>query len=166
MIRISSFVVIAASLLMMSFISGVDTFPDATIQTLDGEEVQIHDYIGKGNPVIISFWASWCSPCKKELDAISEVYESWQKDYGVELLAITNDNHRGIKKVPAMVEKKGWPFTVLADPDQGLMKALDFQTIPQTFLVNGDGEIVYDHNGYHPGDEDELEEKIKAVVGK
>jgi thioredoxin-related protein len=65
-----------------------------------------------------------------------------------------------------MVQSKGWEFTVLADTKQELQQALNFQTIPQTFLLNDKGEIVYSHNGYNPGDEIELEKKIAALLEK
>ncbi|MFT4533814.1 MAG: cytochrome c biogenesis protein CcmG/thiol:disulfide interchange protein DsbE, partial [Saprospiraceae bacterium] len=78
----------------------------------------------------------------------------------------TIDDARGVAKVPAMVAAKGWDYTVLSDSKQELQRALNFQTVPQTFLLNGAGEIVYTHSGYSPGDEFELEEEIKKAAGK
>ena len=115
---------------------------------------------------MVSFFATWCTPCKKELDMIHELYEEWTEKYNMQLVAITIDDARGLTKVPALVSSKGWEFTVLADYKQELMQSLSFQTIPQTFLLNEKGEIVYAHNGYNPGDELELEKKIAALTGK
>jgi cytochrome c biogenesis protein CcmG/thiol:disulfide interchange protein DsbE len=70
---------------------------------------------------------------------------------------------RGLTKVPAMIQSKGWEFTVLADSKQELMQMLNFQTIPQTFLLDKEGNIVYTHSGYNPGDELKLEEEIKKL---
>jgi len=151
-------------LLLCSFVSGDKSFPKANIKTLDGHTVEIYDYIAKGKPVVISFWASWCSPCKRELDAISDIYEDWQEEYDVEVIAITTDNARGLAKVPGIVATKSWPYTVLCDTKQDLQRALNFQTIPQTFLLDGEGNIVYSHNGYNPGDEYELEDHIKEIA--
>ena len=55
---------------------------------------------------------------------------------------------------------------MLSDQNQELQKALDFQTVPQTFIIDKEGNIVYDHAGYTPGDEYELEDKIKALAEK
>lgn len=151
------------SFFMMSAFTIGKPFPSAEIKTLEGKTVNVKDYIGKGKPVIVSFWASWCSPCKRELDAMSEIYPEWQKEYGVELLAITIDDARGLAKVPGIVSSKGWKYTVLSDVNQSLQQALSFQTIPETFLLDGDGNIVYNHSGYNAGDEFELEEKLKAL---
>lgn len=143
-----------------------NTLPSVDIKTLDGKKVNIQDYVGDGKVTVISFWATWCSPCKRELDAIAEIYPDWQEEYGVELLAITIDDARGVAKVPAMVAAKGWDYTVLSDSKQDLQRALNFQTVPQTFLIDGAGEIIYTHSGYSPGDEYELEEAIKKAAGK
>lgn len=140
----------------------VKTFPSVDVTTLNGKKVNISDYVANGKPTIISFWATWCAPCKRELDTITEYYPEWQEKYDVELIAITIDNSRGLRKVPAMVSAKQWKFTVLADSNQSLQQALSFQTIPQTYVLDGKGNIVYEHTGYAAGDELELEE----VLGK
>lgn len=158
-------ILIATTFILMSAtLIGDKKMPSAELKTLEGQTVNIQDYVGKGKPTVVSFWATWCSPCKKELDAINEIYPDWQEEYGVELVAITIDNARGMAKVPGMVGSKGWEYTVLSDSKQVLQQALNFQTIPQTFLLDGEGNIVYSHNGYNPGDEYELEDKIKALV--
>ncbi len=142
------------------------TFPSVNIKTLEGKTVNIQDYIGNGNITVVSFWATWCSPCKRELDAIADLYPDWKEEYGVEFLAVTIDNARALAKVPAMVTSKGWEYTILSDAKQELQRALNFQTVPQTFLLDGKGEIIFSHNGYNPGDEFELEELIKEAAGK
>lgn len=141
-------------------------FPSINIKTLDGKTINTSDYTSKGKITVVSFWATWCTPCKRELDVINEVYAEWAEKYNLQLLAITIDDARGLTKVPAMVKSKGWEFTVLADSKQELQQALNFQTIPQTFLLNDKGEIVYAHNGYNPGDEIELEHKIAELMAK
>ena len=73
------------------------------------------------------------------------------------------DDSRGLAKVPGIVTSKSWPFTVLADTKQELQQNLGFQTVPETFLLDGEGNIVYTHSGYNAGDEFELEEKLKEL---
>lgn len=161
---------LAVAVLMFSSASYPTTeqgkFPSVVVKTLDGKSSNIQDFVGQGKITVVSFWATWCSPCKRELDAIAEIYPEWKEDYNVDFLAITIDNARALAKVPAMVSSKGWEYTVLSDSKQELQRALNFQTIPQTFLLNETGDIIYSHNGYNPGDEFELEEKIKKAAGK
>jgi len=156
------FIVLNATLLE----ANNNPFPSINIKTLDGKTVNTSEYTSKGKITVVSFWATWCTPCKRELDVINEVYSEWAEKYNLQLLAITIDDARGLSKVPSIVQSKGWEFTVLADTKQELQQSLNFQTIPQTFLLNDKGEIVYAHNGYNPGDEIELEKKIAALSGK
>ena len=84
----------------------------------------------------------------------------------MELVAVSIDTRRAAATIPALVDSKGWEYTVLNGKPTELQTAFDFQTIPQTFLVNQEGKIIYHHNGYVPGDELELEDKIKALAKK
>ena len=140
------------------------SFPDVEVYTLDGQKVQLKEHLSKGKISVISMWATWCSPCKKELDALAELYEDWQEDYDVEIIAITIDTRRALAKVPGMIAAKNWEYTVFSDPNNSLRNSLQFQSIPQTFLVDQKGQIVYAHNGYVAGDEYELEDEIKAIA--
>ncbi|MBK9149943.1 MAG: TlpA family protein disulfide reductase [Saprospiraceae bacterium] len=157
------YLIFSLILALSSFSATSNPFPSVNIKTIDGKTVNTKDYTGKGKITVVSFWATWCTPCKRELDAINELYPEWKQKYDIELLAITIDDARGLTKVPATIKSKGWEFTVLADTKQELQQALNFQTIPQTFLLNEKGEIVYSHNGYSPGDELKLESKIKSL---
>ena len=140
--------------------------PKVDIKNIDQSTFNTGDITNDGKPIIISFWATWCSPCKRELDAIAEIYPDWQEDYNMELLAVTIDDARGVAKVPAMVASKGWDYTILSDSKQELQRALNFQTVPQTFLLDANGEIIYTHSGYTSGDEYDLEDHIKKAAGK
>ncbi|MEO1514623.1 MAG: TlpA disulfide reductase family protein [Bacteroidota bacterium] len=147
-------------------LSAQKTLPSVEVKTLNGETINIQEFAKNGKITVFSFWATWCSPCKRELDAISEIYEDWQEEFDMELVAITIDDPRALAKVKPMVKSKGWQYTILSDVKEDLKRSLNFQTIPMTFLIDQKGNIVYTHNGYAPGDEYELEDKIKALAGK
>lgn len=156
------------SFVMLSSFSydGGTPFPSAKLKTLDGKTVNIQDYIGKGKITVVSFWATWCSPCKRELDAVANIYPDWVDEFDVQVIAVTIDNARALAKVPAMVQSKGWEYVVLSDSKQTLQQALNFQSIPQTFLLDGEGNVVYSHSGFTPGDEYELGEEIEKCAKK
>ena len=147
-------------------INGKKTLPDVMVTSLDGKSVNIKDFAMNKKITVLIFWASWCSPCIRELDAISEVYAEWQEEYNVELVAIAIDTRRSLAKVRPMVEFKGWEYTILTDVKQDLKNALNFQALSQTYLLDQDGYIVDEHSGYVPGDEYELEAKIKELAEK
>jgi len=149
--------VVLVTLCFASSAQGI--LPEVNVKTLDGKTTAIAAEMQTDGLTILCFWATWCAPCKKELDAISDLYPDWEEDYNVKLLAISTDDARALPKVKPMVLEKDWPFTVLTDSNQELMRALQFQTVPQTFIIKG-GAVVYSHSGYLPGDEDALEEEL------
>jgi peroxiredoxin len=142
------------------------TLPDLNLKDINGKLVNVSEYSKKGKIVIISFWATWCTPCKKELNNINELYEEWKNKYDVIVVAVSIDNARNVMKVKPYVDGQAWPFDVLLDVNSDMMRAMNVVNPPHTFLLNANGEIVYSHTGYLEGDEFTLEEKIKALVKK
>ena len=140
--------------------------PAVTLKTLNGSEVRTDTLSNNGRPFIIDFFATWCKPCNRELDAISEVYEEWQEETGVKIIAISIDQAQNINKVKPLVNNHGWEYEVLLDPNGDFKRALGCQMIPYTIIVDGMGEIVYKHNGYTDGAEAELIEKVRALIKK
>lgn len=137
------------------------SIPSTLLNTLDGSRVNILDEISKDKITIVSFWATWCVPCINELDAISEVYDRWQENAPVELIAISTDDARTQKRIRPMVNGKEWPYKILLDKNQELKRSLNIAAIPQTYLVRG-SKIIYIRSGYSPGVEDQLYQVIQA----
>jgi len=144
--------------------SSIKNLPAADIKTLDGKIVNSSKLSKNGNPIIISFWATWCKPCKKELDAISEKYDDWTKQTNVKLIAISIDDSRSALKVNADVKSKDWPYEIYIDENQDFKRAMSVNSIPHTFIIDGKGNIVWQHNSYAEGDEDILYEALKKIT--
>ena len=140
------------------------SLPNIEVKTLKGNSFNIQDLNNEGNPMVISFWATWCKPCKKELNAIAEVYDEWQDETGVKLIAISIDDTRSMSKVAPYVNSSDWEYDVYLDSNSDLKRAMGVSTVPHTFLINGDGKIVWHHKGYIDGDEEELYEQIEHLV--
>jgi len=147
-------------------LSAQSSLPDVSIKTLDGKSVKLDEVVKKNKITVLNFWATWCVPCKKELDTIKDLYPEWQSEYDVEFIAISIDNTGTLRKVKPMVSQRGWEYTIFTDEQGDLMRALNFQTVPQTFLLDKNRNIVYSHNGYISGDEEDLEDEIKKIAGK
>lgn len=140
--------------------------PSIEITDLNGATVNIADYGKKGKITIINFWATWCGPCKLELNNIAELYPDWQADYDVQLIAISIDDSRNSAKVKTYINGHAWDYTVLLDANQDLKRALNFQAPPFTLLLDKEGTIVSTHTGYKEGDEYVLEDEIKELASK
>lgn len=161
---------IILSFLFLSFFSFVatagdgDKIPSVTVKKLDGSKVSSSTFSNDGKPMIISFWATWCKPCKKELDAIAENYPEWVKETGVKLIAVSIDDARSAGKVVTDVKSKGWEYEVYIDENSDFKRAMNVNNVPHTFIVDGAGKIVWSHNSYTEGDEDTLYENVKKLA--
>ena len=139
---------------------GQKNIPNISITNFQNKSVKIQEELKTDNITILSFWATWCVPCINELDAISEVYEEWQEDLNVELIAISTDDSRTQKRIKPMVNGKGWEYKILLDKNQELKRALNISGIPHTLVLKGN-KIIFRRPGYSAGAEDELYEFIK-----
>lgn len=154
---------LAACFLAVATFAQNKSLPSANVKTLEGQSLNVQTLSQSGKITVISFWATWCSPCKKELDAIKDYYADWKKDYDMELIAVSVDDPRTAAKIPAMVQEKGWDYRILVDSNKEFQQAANVSSVPFTLLVDQSGNIVFEHVGYAPGDELELEEKIKEL---
>ncbi len=137
--------------------------PSVIVKDLTGKQVSSSTFTNEGKPVVISFWATWCKPCILELSTIHDEYKDWVAETGVKVIAVSIDDVRNSQKVQPFVNGKGWEYDVFLDENGDLKRAMGVNNVPHTFLLNGKGEIVYQHNSYSPGDEEELLEKIKEI---
>ncbi|MBO7101698.1 MAG: TlpA family protein disulfide reductase [Bacteroidales bacterium] len=136
-----------------------------TLKDLEGQTVQSSVIQNNGKPIILSFWATWCKPCNRELDAIREVYDEWQEQTGVKLVAISIDDARSAARVRPWVDGHDWAYEVYMDQNKDFARAMNVGAdVPHTFIINGEGEIVWQHKGYQDGGEEELIEKVRELL--
>ena len=153
-------------LLATQTIAQEKSLPNVEVKTLQGKTFNIQNLDNDGKPMVMSFWATWCKPCKKELNAIAEVYDDWKDETGVKLIAISIDDTRSMSKVAPYVNSSDWDYEIYLDQNSDLKRAMGVSTVPHTFLINGDGKIVWNHKGYIDGDEEKLYEEIENLVSK
>lgn len=154
------------AILWTGFTGAFAQLPAVTLRTIDGMMVRTDTLSNHGKPFIIDFFATWCKPCNRELKAINEVYSDWQDETGVKIYAVSIDEAQNINKVKPLVDEYGWTYDVLLDPNSDFKRSLGIQMIPYVLIVDGNGKVVYKHNGYTDGAENELIGKVRELIGK
>ena len=138
--------------------------PNINLKDVSGNSINVSKLSNNGNPIIISFWATWCKPCKEELDNIHEVYADWVEETNVKLIAISIDDARNSSKIKPLTNSKGWEYEIYHDSNSEFATQMGVKPIPHTFLLDGKKKIVWNHTGYTDGDEEDLYEKILEII--
>lgn len=134
--------------------------PNIEVKGLDGQRIMMRDIQKEGKPMVVSFWATWCKPCLRELNAIRDIYPDWLEMADFQFVAISVDDTRSQYKVAPFVKGRAWAYEVYIDENSELKRALNVAYIPHTLLYDKDGKLVWRHSGYSTGDEDILFAKI------
>ena len=140
--------------------SQTNKIPKIELTKLDGGSVLSSDILNEEGATVISFWAIWCKPCILELNELNDLYEEWNEEVNVKIVAVSIDDARSSSKVPSFVNSRGWEFEVYLDVNSEFKRALNINNIPHSILVDKSGEIVWQHAGYVPGDEDVLYDEL------
>ena len=154
--------ILISLILLVSTISfaQIKNLPNVDVKKIDGSSFNFKNIDNNGNPIVISFWATWCKPCTKELNNIAELYEDWQDETNVKLVAVSIDDRRSQSKVAPYVNSSGWEYEIYIDPNSDLKRAMGVSTVPHTFLLDKNKQIIWQHRGYVEGDEYELFDEI------
>ena len=137
------------------FLGKAQEYP--SIQTTESKEINLNEGV-----IVLNFWATWCGPCLKELEAINQGIEDGDIDDEVQVIAVSIDDARTSKRVKSMVRGKAWDFEIVLDPNQDLKRQFNVLNPPYTFVLK-DGKIVFEHVGYRPGDEEELFDTLSEL---
>ena len=128
--------------------------PDFTLPTLEGQTVQLSNY--RGQVVVMEFWATWCGPCRSSLPSL-EVMSTRYRDRGVTVLLI---NQQESAKDIRRWTKQRYTASILLDERGDAAMKYEVQGIPQLFVINQQGQIVYHHGGYGGG----LERNLALIL--
>ena len=136
--------------------------PDLSVRLLDGKQVRLSVLLEEG-PLLVSFWATWCAPCKKEMIFLEEFHQKYNEN-SFRVLAISTDSPKSMSKVKSYIRAKKHTFLVGIDPNQDIAKKMNALLMPTTLILNKDRKVSWYHQGFIPGDEKEIEAQIRAVL--
>lgn len=140
--------------------------PNVNVKDTKGKTVNVAKLNNNGKPFVISFFATWCKPCLRELHAIAELYPDWQEETGMKMYIVSIDDAQNTSKVKPFVDAEGWEYEVLLDANSDFFRALGLQSVPHILVVDGNGKIAYTHSGYTDGSETQLIDIIRKLNSK
>ncbi|MBS1517897.1 MAG: TlpA family protein disulfide reductase [Bacteroidetes bacterium] len=149
-------------LFVITFTINAQSYNNFTLQDLDNNDITLDELIKQG-PVMISFWATWCAPCKEEMKKLQPIYEKY-KDQGFTYLAVNQDNQKSIAKVKSFINTNNYTFPVVLDLDKKVFEAYGGIGMPYSILIDMNKNIAAKHLGYITGDDKKIEKEIQEVL--
>ena len=140
--------------------------PSVQLKDMNGNAINTAELSNDGKPFVISLWATWCKPCQRELKAIHEFYADWQDETGMKLIVVSIDEAQNAERVKTTIDGRGWEYEIILDPNGEFKRQMGVQNPPHTFIVDANGNIVWNHQGYTDGCEEEIIEKIRELIGE
>lgn len=156
--------IILSLLLVFAVAKAGAQLPNVVLTDINGKTVSTGSLNNEGKPFILSFFELSCKPCMRELNAIAEVYEEWQEETGVKLVAVSLDQGANSLKVKPYANSKDWEYEILLDKNNDFKRAMNVTLLPTVFIIDKNGKTVYQHTGYSEGFENEIIKKVKECL--
>jgi peroxiredoxin len=119
--------------------------PALSLPSLEGKTVSLADYRGK--PVVVAYWASWCTPCKAEFPILNRMYQNARGTAEeFEILAVSVDEDR--QAAESFARDTGMQYPVLLDPERKTVDAFHVESVPSLLVVDRSGQIAYGRSGF------------------
>ena len=150
---------------LVAFAASAQQLPDVKVENAQGKVVSVRS-LAQGKPMIISYWSIACKPCIQELNAINDALADWKSEADFVVVAVSVDDARLKASAKAIAQSRGWEFICVYDENQELKRAMNVSLTPQSFVVDGAGNIIFSHSGYTPGSEQLLFDKIVELKKK
>lgn len=155
--------IVIFSFLSMTIAVCQASFPEVSLVDIEGKSVDMQSIMTNGKPKLVSLWATWCGPCRMELNSLKSPYVKWEEKYGLEILTVSVDVPQMVDRAKKMFKDNQWSYTFLHDANQELMNELNLTGIPYSMLIDGSGKIITVQVGYTPGYEKNIEHHLKSM---
>jgi thiol-disulfide isomerase/thioredoxin len=157
--------IVALACLCITATLHAQELPNTEIKNVNsGQKVAFNESFEKGKVTLVSFWATWCGPCKKEITHIRAKMPQWKKETDFNYVTISIDEARAEGLVRTYALNQGWEFPYFIDANSDLKRSLSFQNVPFTIIIDKAGKIAFTHTGYEEGGENEVYAKVKELA--
>ncbi len=159
--KILFFTIITISLVSLQ--ANGQVLRDFSASTLKNETVSYNDLKGEAITVF-DFWASWCRPCLKAMPKLEKIYQEY-KSKGVNVVGVNTDGPRSIAKALPLINSLKITYPNISDIEGNVKEDLEVGSLP-TLLVIKNNKVVYRHEGFAHGDEEEWRKTIDKLLEK
>lgn len=143
---------------------GASTLPRFTASTLDGGTFALGDHLGK-DVVMLSFWATYCEPCKAEMPVLEQLHEKYAA-HGLQILSVSLDGADTVSGVRPHIKKNGYRFDVVVDDDGTIAQAYNPAGVaPFMVIIGRNGRIAKRIEGFQASEAASLEHEVQALLG-
>lgn len=157
----------AVALLVSAAAYAQSDLPDTPIKDVaSGKRVAFKQTVNPGRVTVVSFWATWCVPCKKEIKNVREKLATWKQTCDFDYITVSIDETRSEGLVRSYAKSQGWDFPYYIDANADLKRSLNFQNVPFTLIIDKTGKVAWMHSGYEEGGENEVYAKVKELSAK
>ena len=157
---------LSLSFLLTSMIAQAQ-LPTTQIKDVNSnKKVAFNQCFEAGKVTVVSFWATWCVPCKKEIKNIREHLADWKKETDFNYLTVSIDESRAEGLVRSYAKSQGWDFSYFIDANSDLKRSLNFDNVPFLIIIDKKGNIAYRHTGYEEGGENDVYNKVKELAAQ
>lgn len=161
------FFTLAVGMLFSAAVFAQHELPDTQVKDVSsGKKRAFKETVTPGKVTVVSFWATWCVPCKKEIKNVREKLAAWKQEVDFNYMTVSIDETRSEGLVRSYAKSQGWDFPYYIDANADLKRSLNFQNIPFTIIIDKTGKVAWMHSGYEEGGENELFAKVKEISAK
>ncbi|MFY0654568.1 MAG: TlpA family protein disulfide reductase [Cyclobacteriaceae bacterium] len=157
-------IIIACLIASQLLTANAQVVKNYSLRNIDNELVSLHDLKGE-SVTVIDFWTTWCKPCKKAIPELNKIFSSYQ-DKGVQIIGVSCDGPRTVAKVPGVSSTLQIQYPVLIDVNSDISNSLNISSFPTLIIMDQKNKIRYIHEGFTPGDEEEIVAAIEKQLNK
>jgi thiol-disulfide isomerase/thioredoxin len=148
----------AAAILLLLVSIAWSQEPDFRLRDLENTWQEYSDLKGT-QLTVVDFWATWCQPCVRSIPLLSEMEKEY-RDRGVRFIGVSIDGPRNQSKIKPFIQSMGVEYPIIRDMDSELMTDLGVTAVPTLLLYDAEGELIFFHEGFRPGDEDIIRDQL------